>query len=115
MIHSQKKRQSRETNSEMIPAFEISRQDIKAAIVTMLWDIKGNIIVMNENIRNLNKGTVTIKKKQMKIPKQKYLICEKKIHSWDLAAAVHGNDKIVNLITDSEKWSNLNNTEKKKD
>lgn len=96
MIHSQEKRQSIETNSEMIPAFEISRQDIKAGSVTMLWDIKENIIIPNETIRNLNKGIVTIKKNQMKIPKHKYLTSERKIYSWDLAN--HGNDKIVSEL-----------------
>lgn len=36
-----------ETNSELIHTFEKRRQDFKAAIVIIFWDIKENILVMN--------------------------------------------------------------------
>jgi hypothetical protein len=48
-----RKKKSTESNSEIF----------KAAILTMLWDIKENIPVINEKIENLNKETVTYIKK----------------------------------------------------
>ena len=63
-----RKKKSTESNSEIF----------KAAILTMLWDIKENIPVINEKIENLNKEPVTyIKNNQMKISKQKNPIPEK--------------------------------------
>lgn len=58
---------------------------------------------MNEKIKigNLNKEIVTIKKKQMKISKQKSLMFEIKTHPMDLTALVHRNDKTVSLMRES--------------
>lgn len=44
-----RKKKSTESNSEIF----------KAAILTMCWDIKENILVINKKIENLNKETVT--------------------------------------------------------
>lgn len=52
-IHSRREKKSTESNSEIF----------KAAILTMCWDIKENILVINKKIENLNKETVTQYKK----------------------------------------------------
>lgn len=80
----------------MIRPFEINRQDFKAAV---LWDVKENTLVMNEKIGNPKKELLTIKKNHI-ISKQKNPISEIKMYSMDLAAGVHGSDKIVSKLDD---------------
>ena len=42
---------------------EVSDKDFKAAIITLLKDVRKNMLIMNEKIRNLNRELETIKNK----------------------------------------------------
>ena len=57
---------------------EVSDKDFKAAIITLLKDVRKNMLIMNEKIRNLNRELETIKNKNSgtKI----YSIWNKNIH-----------------------------------
>lgn len=48
---------------------EVSDKDFKAAIITLLKDVRKNMLVMNEKIRNLNRELETIKNKNPRTKK----------------------------------------------
>lgn len=52
MIHFNGK-DNPESNTEMILKFEVSDKSCKVAIITMLSEVKGNTLLMNEEIGKL--------------------------------------------------------------
>lgn len=55
VTHMGKKGQSRETKPEMSQMLEVSDKNFQVAIITLLKDIKENIITMNPQIGSLSK------------------------------------------------------------
>lgn len=53
---------------------EFASKDFKAAIITMLNDIKENILLMNKNTGNHNRGRESIKSYQVEISKLKITV-----------------------------------------
>lgn len=55
VTHVGKKGQSQETKPEMSQMLEVSDKNFKGAIITILKDIKENILTMNPQIGSLSK------------------------------------------------------------
>lgn len=68
VIHIQEKRQS----TQML---ELTSKDFKAAILTLLNDIKENIFLMNENTENQSRRKESIKRYQMETLGLKITTC----------------------------------------
>lgn len=53
--HSQEKRQSVEFNTEMTQMLELSDKDFKEAMITIVNEVKENMLIMNGRKRKLKK------------------------------------------------------------
>lgn len=67
MTHTQEKRKSTEITPKMIQILELAHRDFKACIITMIKDIKKNMLKENEKIGTNITEIQTIKKNQTEI------------------------------------------------
>ena len=59
--NSQEKRQSTETNPKVTSVLELVDKDFMPAVITLLSEVRENMLVMNKKIGNISKEIETIK------------------------------------------------------
>lgn len=60
MTLSREKRQTTETNSEMIQMLDLAEKDFKAVIITMVNEVKENMLVMDRNRKSQERNKMLL-------------------------------------------------------
>lgn len=60
MTLSREKRQTTETNSEMIQMLDLAEKDFKAVIITMFNEVKENMLVMDRNRKSQERNKMLL-------------------------------------------------------